>query len=85
MLNQADHARTGLGPSVCGRCEDWPEETKAWQGDADADAEVDTGADIDTRDGHVDAGDANIPAYFRKYCQYAPMRIRKYWRMAIPS
>ena len=37
------------------------------------------------RDGHVDAGNANIHEYIRKYCQYAPMGIRKYWRMAIPN
>ena len=41
MLNQADHARTGLGPSVCGRCEDWREKTKAWQGDPDAEVYAD--------------------------------------------
>ena len=31
MVNktQADHACPGLGSSVCGRCEDGPEETKA--------------------------------------------------------
>ena len=34
---QIDHACPGIGSSLCGRCEDWPEETKARQGGADAD------------------------------------------------
>ena len=38
---QTDHACSGLGPSVCGRCEDWREKTKAWQGDPDAEVYAD--------------------------------------------
>ena len=37
------------------------------------------------RDGHADAGNANIRAYIREYCQYAPMCVGKYWRKAIPN